>query len=51
MNTLEKFKEELKNIEREISDMVISDELYRLMALFNRRVLIGNKIADRKSVV
>ena len=45
MNTLEKFKEELKNIEREISDMVISDELYRLMALFNRRVLIGNKIA------
>lgn len=46
MNTLEKFKEELRSIELEISDMVITDELYKLMTLLNRRVLISNKIAE-----
>ena len=48
MNTLENFIKELEIIESEISTKEISNEIYSLISLLNKRVLLGKKISQYK---
>jgi chorismate mutase len=48
MDTLDNLKKEIEKVEKEISNRKVSDEVYELIALLNKRVILGKKIHQYK---